>query len=76
MLNAKRIMKHTGFSLVKERLFKVIPKNDQKSKDVVVNFICDDFSKQCGIVYCSTRRDTKDLAFLPRQMASVQYTTL
>ena len=44
--------------------FKVIPKNDQKSKDDIVNLILCDYSNQCGIVYCSTRRDTKDLAFL------------
>jgi superfamily II DNA helicase RecQ len=44
--------------------FKVIPKYDQKSKDDIVNLILCDYSNQCGIVYCSTRRDTKDLAFL------------
>jgi bloom syndrome protein len=55
--------------------FKVIPKNDQKSKDDVVKLIIDDFRDKCGMVYCSTRRDTKDLAFLlkTRGISAVHY---
>lgn len=44
--------------------FKVIPKKDQKAKDDIVRLIGDEFRNKCGIVYCSTRRDTKDMAYL------------
>lgn len=44
--------------------FKVIAKNDQKSKDTITTLIIKEFPDKCGIVYCSERKDTKEIAFL------------
>ena len=67
IINKLAMTSHVVIKLPPKRnnlFFKVLPKNDQKSKDIITTLIMNEFSNKCGIVYCSERKDTKDIAFL------------
>ena len=44
--------------------YNVIPKNEQHSKEHVVDYVQQNFGNSCGIVYCSSTKDTVELAYI------------
>ena len=44
--------------------FGVIKKRSKYSKEDLVQYVKENHSKQCGIVYCSTTKDTVELAYI------------
>ena len=44
--------------------YKVIPKNEQHSKEDVVNYVRENFGNSCGIVYCFSTKDTVEMAYI------------
>lgn len=44
--------------------YSVIPKNEQHSKEHVVDYVQQNFGNSCGIVYCFSTKDTVELAYI------------
>ncbi|XP_028418503.1 uncharacterized protein LOC114543889 [Dendronephthya gigantea] len=59
----------------KNLFFKVVPKSGPHAKEDVVNYIIDNFKQTCGIVFCSSTKDTIELAYLfkSKGLATVYY---
>ena len=48
----------------KNLFFKVVQKSGPHAKEDVVKYVIDNFQQTCGIVYCSSTKDTIEMAYL------------
>ena len=55
--------------------YKVIPKSGPHSKEDLVKYVLENFHNKCGIVYCSTTKETVELAYIfkSKGLAAVFY---